>query len=296
MLKFIKKLITSSKAESRKTNGLRRRVRGNEDLKHSKMLSGSKYDVASCQSVGKERAHNEDTLFVLNTYLDGLDSQISFGLFLVADGMGGHQSGEIASGLAAQTVSQYLINQVLPDVMFNQKIKADQNFETFVKDAVQNAQSTICQRVPGGGTTLTLAMIVGNLAFFAHVGDSRLYQLTADGKFIQKSRDHSLVNRLIELGEITPSDAITHPQRNVLYRALGQSDALEIDYEQFNIQHGERLLICSDGLSGVLPEEQLIAAMKSDGPLGRISCELVQAANDAGGPDNISVIVIERIQ
>ena len=296
MLKYIKKLITGSKAGSSKTGASKRRVRGNKDLKHSKMLSGSKYDVASCQSIGKDRAHNEDTLFVLNTYLDGLDSQISFGLFLVADGMGGHQSGEIASGLAAQTVSKYLINHVLPDVLFNQQKNTNQNYESFVKDAVQNAQSTICQRVPGGGTTLTLVMVVGNLAYFAHVGDSRLYHLKADGKFMQKSRDHSLVNRLIELGEISPSDALTHPQRNVLYRALGQTDALEIDYEQFIIQKNERLLICSDGLSGVLPEEQLSAAMKSDGSLGKVTYDLVQAANDAGGPDNISVIVIERSQ
>ncbi len=295
-MKFIKKLITSSKASSHKTDGPKRRVRGNKKLMLSKMLSGSKYDVASCQSIGKERVHNEDTLFVLNTYLDGLDSQVSFGLFLVADGMGGHQSGEIASELAAQTVSKHLINHVLPDVLFNQQINTDQNYESYVKDAVQNAQSTICQRVPGGGTTLTLVMVVGNLAYFAHVGDSRLYHLTADGKFMQKSRDHSLVNRLIELGEISPSDALTHPQRNVLYRALGQTDALEIDYEQFIIQKNERLLICSDGLSGVLPEEQLSAAMKSDGSLGKVTCDLVQAANDAGGPDNISVIVIERTQ
>lgn len=257
-------------------------------------ITTMKYLVASCQSAGRERSHNEDTLFVLNCNLGGLESPVDFGIFLVADGMGGHQSGELASNLAAQGISRYLLDHVFHEYMFEQKSFAQDELSACVVDAVAAAQALVVERVPGGGTTLTFVMAVGDELYSAHVGDSRLYLLTADGTLTQKTRDHSLVKRLVDLGEITADEAGFHPQRNVLYRALGQTDPFQPDTEVFSINTGERLLICSDGLWGVIDEPKLLQINDQADDLDQLAANLVQAANEAGGPDNISVIVVER--
>ena len=254
------------------------------------------YKVASCQSSGRERTHNEDTLFVLNSLFDGLDTPISFGIFLVADGMGGHQSGEVASHLAAQSTSQYFLDKVFNDYVYEQKQYSTTEIEHYLQEAVEVAQKLINQRVPGGGTTLTFVIILGDRLFFTHVGDCHLYKIDIEGQFELLTKDHSLVKRLIDLGEITASQANSHPQRNVLYRALGQADPFEPDIGQFSLEKGERFLICSDGLWGVVDDEQMMEIVnKYEGQIEQIACDLVEAANEAGGPDNISLILVERL-
>lgn len=257
--------------------------------------SNIKYKVSSCQSTGIERPHNEDTLFTFGAFLDGLESSVSFGIYLVADGMGGHQSGEVASSLAAQGASQYLINHVFEDYLYGRQSFSDADLQNLVKESVEEAQTLITRRVPGGGTTLTMVMVVGDRLFSAHVGDSRLYFLGTNGKMILKTKDHSLVKRLVDLGEITEYEASIHPQRNVLYRALGQEESFEADTEKFSLKKGERLLICSDGLWGVIPDKKMLKIIGRSSDLDVIACNLVQAANESGGPDNISVVLIERI-
>jgi len=259
-------------------------------------IATTKYKVASCQSPGQERAHNEDTLFTLNSFLGGLDVAISFGIYLVADGMGGHQSGELASNLAAQGVSQYLMERVHDNFLFERKSFSQSDIKQWLLEAVEAAQKLILRRVPGGGTTLTLVMVLDDEIFSAHVGDSRLYVIGLDGKLTLKTRDHSLVKRLVDLGEITEGEAGNHPHRNVLYRAMGQSDPFEPDIEVFSLQPGERIMICSDGLWGVIDEEKIMQIVKNGPRLNQIVCELVHAANAAGGPDNISVIIVERLE
>ena len=258
--------------------------------------SGLPYQVATCQSTGKERSHNEDTLFVVNTYLDGIDPGLALGLYIVADGMGGHQSGEVASHLAVQGAGFYLLDRLVKTQIFERKGFTEQEVADLLSDAVAQAQAMIRQRVPGGGTTLTLALVLGERVFSAHVGDSRLYILGKDHALRVVTKDHSLVKRLVDLGEITEADAAEHPQRNVLYRALGQSDALEADLDQFKLEMGDQLLICSDGLWGVV-DKAVLKSILSDGSLSldRKTCALVDAANDAGGPDNISVVLVQRI-
>ena len=254
------------------------------------------YQVATCQSVGKERTHNEDTLFVVNTYLDGIDPGLALGLYIVADGMGGHQSGEIASHLAVQGAGFHLLDQLLKTQIFERKGFTEQEVMDLLDEAVEQAQALICQRVPGGGTTLTLALILGDRMFTAHIGDSRLYVLSEKGKLTLSTKDHSLVKRLVDLGEITEADAATHPQRNVLYRALGQTDALEPDLGQVKLVAGDLILICSDGLWGTVDKVELKSILESDGlSLDQKACALVDAANQAGGPDNISVVLVKRI-
>jgi PPM family protein phosphatase len=259
-------------------------------------ITRSKFRVASCQSTGRERAHNEDTILTLNCFLSGCDSPAHLGIYLVADGMGGHQSGEVASNLAAQGSSQYLMERVYSAFVFEHKTFTQSEIMQFLIEAVGEAQSRILQRVPGGGTTLTMVLALDANIFLAHVGDSRLYLVGPDGVLTLKTRDHSLVKRLIDLGEITESDAVVHPHRNVLYRALGQSDPFEPDTEVFSMQPGERLLLCSDGLWGVVKPEDLTRMLNSSQDLDGAACELVKAANDAGGPDNISVILVERLK
>lgn len=255
------------------------------------------YKVASCQSSGRERTHNEDTLFTLNCLIDGLETPVSFGIFLVADGMGGHQSGEVASRLAVQVTSQYILEAIFNDFIFSQDQFSREEIQQILKQCVQAAQKIINQQVPGGGTTLTLVVILDDRLFFAHVGDSRLYKIDFEGKFDLLTKDHSLVKRLIDLGEIAESEASSHPQRNVLYRALGQIDPFEPDIGQFSLDKGEGFLICSDGLWGVVQPEKLVEIINSrEIPIEQMACDLVDAANEAGGPDNISLILVERLE
>ena len=258
-------------------------------------VTHTKYRVASCQSTGKERARNEDTLFILNTFLSGLESSVAFGIYLVADGMGGHQSGELASSLAAQAVSQYLVEHVYQEALFERRAFSRSELEQHLKQAVAEAQTLLLRRVPGGGTTLTCVMAFEEVVYLAHVGDSRLYLVGLDGSLSLKTRDHSLVKRLVDLGEISESEAGLHPHRNVLYRALGQSDPFEPDMEMFSLQPDEGLLICSDGLWGVISQQDIRRIIERCEQLDIAAQELVNAANNAGGPDNISVILVKRI-
>lgn len=261
----------------------------------SASLTSPRYKVASCQSTGIERSHNEDTLFTLNSFMGGLDAPVNFGIYLIADGMGGHQSGELASNLAGQGISRYLLDRVYHHYFFDQTSFTHADIEQWVIEAVDEAQKLILRRVPGGGTTLTLVLAVGDDMFLAHVGDSRLYLIGIDGTLNLKTRDHSLVKRLVDLGEITESEAENHPHKNVLYRALGQSDPFEPDTEVFSMRPGERILICSDGLWGVVDQQSIMQMINQAHNLDQMACDLVHAANQAGGPDNISVILIERL-
>ena len=293
MVRFFKHLFNNSPGGI--TGRSRQLKHATNDMNPTNMLiPTTRYRVASCQSKGRERSHNEDTLFTLNCNLGGLESPVTFGIFLVADGMGGHQSGELASNLAAQGISRYLIDHVFHGYLFERKSFSQNELSACAVDAVAAAQALVVQRVPGGGTTLTLVMAVGDELYSAHVGDSRLYLLNADGTLTLKTRDHSLVKRLVDLGEITADEAGFHPQRNVLYRALGQTDPFQPDTEVFSIHTGERLIICSDGLWGVLDEQQILQIIFQAKDLDQMAEDLVHATNEAGGPDNISVIVVER--
>lgn len=266
-----------------------------ESLMGKPTLSQLPFHMATCQSTGKERAHNEDTLFTFQTYLDGVDNGMSLGLYLVADGMGGHQNGEVASHLAAQGAGRFLLDELVNPLIFEHEGFKEADVSGLLVDAVGHAQSLVRQRVPGGGTTLTMALVMGDRVFTAHIGDSRLYLLKKDGPLSLKTKDHSLVKRLVDLGEITETEAASHPQRNVLYKALGQSDALEPDLDQFKIASGEGLLLCSDGLWGVVSDQKMKSILAEKADLDQAACEMVREANEAGGPDNITVVIVKRI-
>lgn len=243
------------------------------------------------QSNGKIRDHNEDSIFAISFAAGGEQASNPMGLFVIADGMGGHQFGEVASTTAAHTLGGYILQKLHP-LFLNPAVNLDEAIQDIMRSAIDAAQSAVTNEAPGSGTTLTAALVLGQQITIGHVGDSRAYVIHPYGQGESITRDHSLVKRLEELGQISPEEAATHPQRNVLYRALGQGDMLEPDIFTAPFPNGGCLLLCSDGLWGVVPENKIFENMKCSGTLEEICINLVEAANDGGGPDNISVIVV----
>jgi protein phosphatase len=252
--------------------------------------------VASCgQSVGKQRELNEDSLFALTATMAGNSGNLPFGLYIVADGMGGHQFGEVASNAAIRSVAGYIIKKFHPYLFHIKPDTMEESFQEIMQAAVRDAQRSIQKEAPGSGTTLTAALVVGQQITIAHVGDSRAYFIYPDGRVEPITRDHSLVKRLEELGHITPEEAANYPHRNVLYRALGQGEVLDPDIFTIGFPQPGYLMICSDGLWGVITEQDLVRSINEAPNLQRACQNLVNAANAAGGPDNISVILAQLI-
>jgi protein phosphatase len=214
------------------------------------------------QSTGLERRHNEDALLVMVNNSAGEETMQDFGLFVVADGMGGHRSGEVASGIASRVVGKRL-----------------------------TANQQVVRLLPGGGTTLTAVVTLGEQLTVGHVGDSRAYVIL-DNEMKVITRDHTFVERLVEMGEVTQEEASSHPQRHVLYRAIGQGESLEVDVFTHPTPHGGMLLVCSDGLWGVVPDDKILNIVKKANHPQDACDELVRAANQGGGPDNITAVLV----
>jgi serine/threonine protein phosphatase PrpC len=250
--------------------------------------------IVGCgQSTGKQREHNEDSLFVMNSVISGMDESIPVGLFIIADGMGGHEHGEVASRVALRTMAGYLIRKLYMPFFNLHPEPQSESLQEVMQSGVQEAQQAVLRQVHGGGTTLTAAFVLGEQVTVAHVGDSRAYFMYPDGRIQPVTRDHSLVKRLQELGQITEKEAAVHPQRNVLYRAIGQDEPFEPDINTYLFPRPGYLLLCSDGLWGVVPDVELFRIVNSS-QSPAIACQrLVDAANEAGGPDNISVIIVQ---
>ena len=250
---------------------------------------------ASGQSVGKQRELNEDSLLALTMTMAGNSGNMPFGLYIVADGMGGHQFGEVASNAAIRTVAGYILRKFHPHLFQVKADTMDESFQEIMQAAVSEAQRSIQREAPGSGTTLTAALVIGQQITVAHVGDSRAYFVYPDGRIEPITRDHSLVQRLQELGHITQEEAENYPHRNVLYRALGQGEILEPDIFNVGFPQPGILMICSDGLWGVVAEQDLVRSINEAPSLQRACQNLVTAANMAGGPDNISVVLTQLI-
>ncbi len=243
------------------------------------------------QSVGKQRDHNEDNVFALSLAFGGETSGYPIGLFIIADGMGGHQYGEVASSTAVRTLAGSLLKHFYP-FRENPNESMDESLQELMRTAINEAQKAVMQAAPGSGTTLTAALILGQQMTIGHVGDSRAYVIHPYGNGESLTRDHSLVKRLEELGQISSEEAAIHPQRNVLYRALGQGEALEPDIFTAPFPQPGYLLLCSDGLWSVVSENNLFNIVLAANGLQNACQQLLTAANEAGGPDNISVIIV----
>ena len=249
--------------------------------------------VGVATDVGRVRSHNEDVLLTFSANQHGDAARDAFGLFILADGMVGHQAGEVASSLAARTVAREVIERVyVPYLIHGQSDAAQTPIAEALIEAVNEASKMVFNAVPGGGTTLTCALVFDDRAFLAHVGDSRAY-LFCENALRQITKDHSYVDKLVELGQLTAEEAAAHPQKNVLYRAVGQEGSLEIDTHLESVPSGSRLLLCSDGLWSMIADGE-IARIVGSAPTPQAACDqLVTAANLAGGRDNITAIVVE---
>lgn len=253
---------------------------------------GFSFVVGKGSHIGKKREYNEDAFFTLECTLKQNGEIVPFGLFIIADGMGGHQAGNVASAVATRVVAHSLMRQVyLPFLQDEEKDSSRRPINEALIEALSDASLAVYDAVPDAGTTLTAALILGTHVYIGHVGDSRAYLVTEKG-LQQITQDHSLVARLIELGQATPEEAMTHPQRNILYRALGQGGSMEVDTYFQLLPAGSQLLLCSDGLWGAVPEREM-AAIISAAPFPQIACRrLIEAAITHGGDDNITIILV----
>jgi len=271
-----------------------------EQLKSIVDKQNVQYDLqqliaAAGQSVGKQRELNEDSVLAVTTTMAGNSGNLPFGLYIVADGMGGHQFGEVASNSAIRTVAEMVLKKFHPFLFQLKSEPMEESFQEIMSAAVNEAQRIVQQEAPGSGTTLTAALVVGQQITIAHVGDSRAAFVYPDGRIENVTRDHSLVQRLQELGHITPEEAENYPHKNVLYKALGKGDMLEPEIFTIAFPQPGTLVISSDGMWGVVAEKDIIQAVNEAPNLQRASQNLVTAANAAGGPDNISVVLAQLI-
>ncbi len=264
-----------------------------EPRPEEKSVVPSKLKVGWATDVGVRRDHNEDTALIFTAAHDGDHSSPPFGLFVLADGMGGHQAGERASSLAARVTTHHILRQSYLATLIDQEADAARPaLNEMLVEAVQEANSAVIEQLPGSGTTLTCALVLGLQAYIAHVGDSRAYIVTADG-MEQVTQDHSLVDRLVEAGQLPRDEAADHPQRNVLYRAVGQEESLTVSVYVRSIPSDGQLLLCSDGLWDLVSEQE-IRNIVADSPSPQAACDkLVKAANQAGGRDNVTALLLE---
>lgn len=222
--------------------------------------------------IGRIREGNEDSFLVEPP------------LYAVADGMGGARGGEVASQLALTTIEEGFLEDRAP----LPALVHEANAAVF-------ARSNEDRRVAGMGTTLTAALIRGDLALLVHVGDSRAYLLRG-GELRQVTEDHTLVERMVRAGEISPDEADVHPHRNVLLRVLGTEADVDVDETQLGLLEGDRLLLCSDGLTGMITDAQIQAILEAAVAPQDAADRLVRAANRAGGIDNITVVVLDLVE
>jgi PPM family protein phosphatase len=297
---FLKNILSPNKAKPVESSARVETAPLSEDqlqavTKEHIVLHPPQLQVGSAQSVGRQREQNEDTIFTLSAVLaDGL-RDLPLGIFIVSDGMGGHQNGELASGAATRTMGEYLINKVYPALLGTNSEGMSDSIQEIMENGVREAHRVVVRNAPGGGTTMTAALVVGEQVTLAHVGDSRAYFIFPDGRMQVVTQDHSLVHRLQELGQITEKEAAVHPQRNVLYRALGQTEPFRPDVNTYSFPYPGYLMMCSDGLWGVVPEAEIFRIVTSTKNPSIASNQLVEAANTLGGPDNISVVIINYL-
>jgi serine/threonine protein phosphatase PrpC len=261
------------------------------------------YFIGYASDVGRQREIDEDSVLVLQ--IAGLCNRCSgptLGLFAVADGIGGQDAGEVASRTAIQTLAESILESVILPVTRPAEDNLTQNgmpgtLEEKLVEAIQRANQAIIDlrhRSSTGsnmGCTLTVALLSDTTGIIANVGDSRTYHMHA-GKLTQITRDHSVIADMVAAGEITPEEALTHEKKSIIYRCLGDVGTLEIDTFQVELEIGDRLLLCCDGLWEMVPDG-LIEDILLQYTDPQAACQrLITLANEAGGEDNISVVII----
>lgn len=231
--------------------------------------------------IGRKRELNEDYIYTSGQPIGALPN-----LFIVADGMGGHKAGDYAS---MHTVDRFV--EVI------RELGEEHGVQDAINEAVTAANAYIYQRsrensnLSGMGTTLVLASCIGNEAIVANIGDSRLYLV--NDAMTQITRDHSLVEEMVTLGGIDREMARNHPDKNIITRAVGVKEKVAADFFEVDLTKGDKLLLCSDGLTNMLRDEEIYQIIQENKELEQAAKALIDAANENGGRDNIAVVLVE---
>ncbi len=245
------------------------------------------FQYAGLTNTGLVRDHNEDAYKLpLETDVSTLADKGH--LYILADGMGGHHKGEIASAVTIETVNSEYYARVTP-------LLGDDPVEAIIEalsHAITKANNQVINATEGGGTTVVAAVLHGDVLVAMNVGDSRAY-LLRDNELRLISKDHSLVQRLVEMGKISEEEALIHPRRNVLYQALGQGSEIDIHIVSEKLQVDDIVILCSDGLWSEVSAPKIKDALsQATSPLAAAK-QLINMANASGGPDNITAIIIQ---
>ncbi|MCI5740806.1 MAG: Stp1/IreP family PP2C-type Ser/Thr phosphatase [Lachnospiraceae bacterium] len=234
----------------------------------------------SISDIGKNREMNQDYVYTSENAVGNLPN-----LFIVADGMGGHKAGEFASRFTVETIVE--------------SVRTNEQKEPvrIIEEAIQTANRELIQKarqdetMAGMGTTVVVVTVIGDKAFVANVGDSRMYVI---GKEIsQITRDHSLVEEMVRMGELAKDAAKDHPDKNIITRAVGAAQDVDVDFFEVELYPQDYILMCSDGLTNMVEDEDIRRIVQSQRDVAERVEKLVETANDHGGQDNITVVVIE---
>jgi len=245
-------------------------------------------------NVGKVREINQDSMLSMQLTMNECSEYTQPLLFIVADGMGGVADGEVASSLAIRLVSKHVATSLL-----------DRNCPfplntSILSEAVEKANLEIynySQEEPsrkGMGSTITAALLIGNRLIIAHVGDTRAYIMN-NKNIRQLTEDHSLIGRLLKMGQLTPEEAKNSPQKNLIYRALGTNPQVDVDIYEEQLKEGDTVLICCDGLWDYFPEDELHKMVSRSKDFDKTTKKLIDLANERGGKDNITVIIFQLV-
>ena len=232
--------------------------------------------------VGRKRETNQDYVYARTKPVGKLPN-----LFAVADGMGGHNAGDLASKCTVEILEREI------------EESTETNIKDIIRQAIYKANEKIIEmaerdsKLEGMGTTLVVATIVHNMIYFANVGDSRLYLI--NHTITQLTKDHSLVEEMVRLGGIKPEEARNHPDKNIITRAMGVKDEAEADFYEFRIKRGDKILMCTDGLSNMVEDEDMFGLVKGSRDVVEAVQMLIDRANSNGGRDNIGVVLAEPI-
>ena len=234
----------------------------------------------SVTDVGQKRQVNQDYVYASEEPVGNLPN-----LFVVADGMGGHNAGDFASSFAVQT----LVHTIQED--------ENQNPIKIIRNAVEEANRKVLEEsklhveMSGMGTTMVLVTIVDDYAYVANVGDSRLYLI--EDQILQITKDHSLVQEMVRRGLITKEEAREHPDKNIITRVLGIGPEIEVDFFDIHLKENSVLLLCSDGLSNMVADEDIWRIVSTSREMKEAGMRLVSLANENGGKDNIAVVLVQ---
>ena len=234
----------------------------------------------SMTDIGRKREINQDYVFATDETIGNLPN-----LLVVADGMGGHRAGDFASRFTVEVLAEEVQNckETHPETILGNSIQAAN--ERLLEEAEKD------NRLEGMGTTLVAATIMDHVLYFANVGDSRLYLINKEIR--QLSKDHSMVEEMVRLGGLTEEEAKHHPDKNIITRAIGVKQKVEPDFYEYRLKGGDIILMCSDGLTNMVDDDEIFQIVKSARDIVEAVESLIQRANENGGSDNIGVVLAQ---